>query len=150
MKKYSLLILIISPIISFSQKVKVDKKTNQVTVDGVYSFKMDRTGCGFAWKECYYEVFDTTGKKGVRINFREFNSPVEVKPSNPQGRVTYLEFIFLESKQKAEIGDPGLKEEKVAKLVAKNGLFVNGVLNAKAVDDFVLINGTPFLQRVKF
>jgi len=153
MKKIVLIIqIIIASFIVNAQKaeIKHDDKTNQVTVNGVISFKIERLECGFGMLDCHFDVFDIDGNKVIRINYREFNSPVEISSSNPKGTVRYYEFIFLESKQKAEIKYAGISSEKVAKRIVSGNLIVNGKLDIKAVDEFVLTNGTPFSERVKF
>lgn len=129
-----------------AQKVEVDK-AHRLTVDGqLYAF-IEKDGCGFGSPTCGFTVQDSSGKKVLVIRLEEFNDLAERKPSNTQGRVTYLSFVFLESKQKAEIGLFSLKTEKVAKMIVKNELFKDGKLNQEAVDNFVLINGTPFSKR---
>ena len=50
---------------------------------------------------------------------------------NPEGKIYYLQFIFLESKQKAETENPALlilKAKDIAKLIVKAELFKNGEL----------------------
>ncbi len=135
------------PFITNAQKVKLDGKTNQITVDGVNSFKIDRSGCGWGMPDCHFDVFDLDSNKVIRINYKEFKSPMERKASNPEGIVRYFEYIFLESKSKAEVEYLYMKEEKVAKDIVKNNLIVNGKLNGKAVEEFVLVHGTSFSER---
>jgi len=149
MKKFGWVLLLSLPLAALAQKVNVDKKTNMVTVDKVYSFKIDRFDCGIGATNCHFDVSDTSGTKVLRINFREFKSFAERNASNPEGRIVYYEFVFLTSKTKAEINFVGGKEEKVAKAIVKNNLFLNGKLNEKAVEEFVLVNGTPFSVRAR-
>jgi hypothetical protein len=150
MKSIILFAFVILPFCAFTQDVDFDKKTNELTIDGKPAFKIEREGCGFGDIECYYKMLDLNGKFLFRANMREFNSPVEVSQSNPKGRVIYLEFVFPETKQKAEIVFPGIKSEKVGKVIVKNGLIKDGALDQKAIDDFVFNSGTPFSDRVKF
>ena len=150
MKYLFLFFMLLMPFLGFTQDVDFDKKTNEILVDGKPAFKIDRQGCGFGDIECYYKVLDLQGKMLFRANMREFNSPVEVSQANPKGRVIYLEFVFPETKQKAEIVFPGIKSEKVGKVIVKNGLIKDGALDQKAIDDFVFNAGTPYSDRVKF
>lgn len=150
MKKLFLICLMALPVITFSQDVDFDKKTNEILVDGKPAFKIDRQGCGFGDIDCYYKILDLQGKMLFRANMREFNSPVEVSKANPKGRVIYLEFVFPESRQKAEIDFPGIRSEKVGKVIVKNGLIKDGAMDQKAIDDFVFNAGTPYSERVKF
>lgn len=142
-------LLLCLPLVSLSQKVDLNSKTNEVTVDGVHSFNIERSGCGFGMVDCHFDVFDTTGTKVIRINYRDFKSLVERQPSNPDGIVRYYEFIFLASKTKAEIEFMGIKEEKLAKTIVKNHLFNGGKLDEKAVEEFVLVHGTYFSTKAR-
>jgi hypothetical protein len=72
---------------------------------------------------------------------------MERKSSNPEGIVRYYEYIFLVAKTKAEVEFLYIKEEKVAKSILKNNLIVNGKLNDKAVEEFILVHGTAFSER---
>lgn len=132
------------------KKIKHEESNQHITIDGVHVFNVERIDCGFGAVDCHYDVYDLAGKKVIRINVRDFNSPVEVSKSNPDGRVVYYEFIFLESKQKAEMEFAGAKEERVAKIIYQNKLITEGQLNVSAVDEFVLTHGTPFNDRVKY
>jgi hypothetical protein len=150
MKHFFLFAISLMPFLGFTQDVDFDKKTNEITVDGKPVFKVDREGCGFGDIDCVYKILDLQGKFLFRANMRQFNSPVEVSQANPKGRVVYLEFVFPETKQKAEVVFPGIKSEKIGKVVVKNNLIVDGVLDQKAIDDFVFNAGTPYSDRVKF
>lgn len=132
------------------QDVQYQEETHLVLVDNKPCFKLEKVDCGFGAVDCHFDVFDLTGKKVLRINLRDFNSPVEVSQSNPKGRVVYYEFIFLDSKQKTELDFMGMKSEKLAKSLVKYQLFTDGVLNSKSVDEFVLSHGTPYAERIKF
>ncbi len=146
MKKILLLALLSLPILSNAQKIRHDSKTNQITVDGVYSFTVDRIDCTMG-RDCHFDVFDTAGNKVIRVNHREYKSLLERKASNPEGRVIYYEFIFLTSKTKAEIDYLGIKEIRIAEQIVKDKLIVDGKLDEKAVEEFVLVHGTPHSNR---
>ena len=148
--KNLLLLFLLIPALSFAQKVKHDKDTDMISIDGKESFKVVRDGCGMGMPDCHFDVFDNSGKKVIRVNYRMFNSPMEVSKSNPNGTVRYYEFIFLESRQKCETRAAGIKEFRLAKFILKSELMVDGQLKKEAVDDFVFSQGTPFSDRVKF
>jgi hypothetical protein len=149
MKKIIFCFLFVLPCMLFAQKVKLDSKTNMVTVDAVNSFKIERSGCGWGMPDCHFDVFDLDSNKVIRINYKEFKSPMERKASNPEGIVRYYEFIFLASKTKGEVEYMFIKEEKMAKSIVKYNLFTNGKLNDKAVEEFILVHGTDFSERAK-
>ena len=141
--------LALLPILGFAQEVKFDKKTNIVTA-GENSFRLMRENCGFGGVDCHYDVFDKDNKKVMVINFRDYNSPTEISAGNPKGHVVYSEYVFLETKQKAEVEYFYIKHAKLAKYIIQNKLIVNGLLDNKAVEEFVVSKGTPFKERVKF
>jgi hypothetical protein len=148
MKKIIICILMLLPFFTNAQKIKLDSKTNQVTVDGLNSFKIDRSGCGLVGAgDCHFDVYDIDSNKVMRINYKDFKSAMEVNRSNPDGNIMYAEFIFLASKTKAEVTPFYRNEEKMAKFILKNNLIVNGKLNDKAVEEFVLVHGTAFSER---
>ncbi len=154
MKNSLLLLVLFGSLFSSAQKTKLDVKydrdSSMVSIDGVRSFKMEKIDCGFGMVDCHFDVFDLEGNKLIRINFRSFKSPVEVSKYNKDGTVSYYEFIFLESKQKAEIAFMSINSEKLARSILSNKLMVDGKLNHSAVEEFILVNGTPFSDRVKF
>jgi hypothetical protein len=102
MRKILFVLLFSIPFFCLSQDVDFDKKTDEVTVDGAKVFKIERSGCGFGATDCHYDILDLEGNKLFKVNYRDFNSPVEVSRANPQGTVRYFEFVFFSSKQKAE------------------------------------------------
>jgi len=138
------------PFFCLAQDVDFDKKTNEVTIDGVKSFKIERVDCGWNPVDCHYDILDMEGNKLFKVNFRDFKSSVEISRANPQGIVRYLEFVFFSSKQKAETDFMGMKEIHLAKFIVKNKLVKDSKLNQTAVDEFVFSTGTPFAERVKF
>lgn len=147
--KYLLLVtlVLLSTSVLFAQKPKYNKKRNEVTVDGEHVFNIIRT-CDNG-QNCRFDVFDLSGNKVMRINFLSFKSPVEVTTSNPTGNVDYLEFIFLESEQKAEYSIAPIHPKRVAAIIVSNGLIQNGELNEEAVNEFILTNGTRFSERIR-
>jgi hypothetical protein len=147
--KYTLILIIIltSTSVLFAQKPKYDKKTNEVSVAGEHVFNIIRT-C-YNGQDCYFDVFDLSGKKVIRINFLSFRSPVEVTNNNPTGNVDYLEFIFLDSGKKAESSIAPFHPKRVAAIIVNNNLIINGELNEEAMDEFILTNGTRFSERIR-
>ena len=147
MKHLLFLATLLFGISAYAQDIEYDKKTFEVTADGTHVFSIERE-CDHG-TNCRFHVSDVNGKEVLLIRYQMFNSLVERSQANPNGTVRYLEFIFLESEKKAEYDSSVINPKQVAKLVHKNGLFVNGELDATAVDQFVLINGTKFSERVK-
>ena len=150
MKKILFVLFFAVPFFGIAQDVDFDKKTDEVIVDGAKVFKIERSGCGFGSVDCHYDIFDLEGNKLFKVNYRDFNSPVEVSKANPEGTVRYFEFVFFTSKQKAETDFTGIKEIHLAKFIVKNKLVKDGKINQPAVDEFVFSAGTPFADRVKY
>ena len=84
------------------QEVDYNKKNNEVRIDGVYSFKIIKHGCGFE-PDCYFDIYDKDEVKVLKIVYKSFKSPVEISQSNPEGIVRYSQFIFLETEKIAEM-----------------------------------------------
>ncbi len=131
-----------------AQKIEHDKKSNQVTIDGQAVFRLTRENCGFE-VDCHFEAFDADNNKVIRVNYKDFTSPSEISRSNPNGTVRYYEYLFLETKQRAEMDFFAISPKSIAKVIIANNLILNGKLNQKAVDEFVLVHGTPFAERLK-
>ena|SRR4028119_1624057 len=148
MKRLILSLLILLPLAASAQKIEHDDETNQITVDGVHAFDVKKENCGWSgMDDCHFDVYDLSGKKVIRANYRSFNSAAEISRSNTHGTERYYEFIFLDSKQKAEVDYLSLKEKHLAKTIVKAGLIVDGKLNEKAVEEFVLVHGTRFSEK---
>jgi hypothetical protein len=141
------LLLVLTSSIARAQKPTYDKKTNEVSLEGEHVFNIIRT-CEYG-QNCRFEVFDLSGKKVMRINYLSFNSLVEVTKNNPKGTVNYLEFIFLESGKKAEYSFAPIHQKRVAAIILSNKLIQNGELNQEAMDEFILVNGTRFSERIR-
>ena len=147
MKQIIIVLMLLCPIFAQAQKVVHDKKTNDVTVDKVKSFNLFREGCTFSKPECYFEIKDVEDKRVIRITYKAYRDATTITQYNPQGVVGYYEFVFLDSKQKAQTQMMPGKPQKAAEYIVKNRLFVNGKLDSKAVDEFVLIQGNRFEGR---
>lgn len=130
----------------FALSQDVDVEDNKILVDKKEYAGIEKDGCKSP-AFCQFNVTSLSGKKVLVVVFREYKDIKEIKPSNPNGRVIYYEFIFLESKKKAEIAWVGGKTEKVAKAIVKEKLFKDGELDEAAVEEFVTVNGTNFSDK---
>ncbi len=148
MKKGLLFVVTLISLNSIAQKVDVGDD-HIITVDKQNYAMIDREGCGMFEAECKFNVFDLDSTKQIVIMFRSYKDYMEIKPANKEGIVRYCEFVFLKSKKKAEVGSVFLKSAKMAKIIVKANLFIDGKLDEAAVDEFVTINGTPFSDRAR-
>ncbi|RYY67160.1 MAG: hypothetical protein EOO12_02005 [Chitinophagaceae bacterium] len=143
MKTRLLWACLLLPALSFAQKIKISK--GRVSVDGRPSFRYEKDGCGIGYGNCDYQVYDTAGNRVLRIVQKSRH--VRVTPQNSSGTETYLEFIFLQSRQVAWVDDVTPWERRVVNYIAKNHLFVNGKLDEAAVDEFLLVHGEEAQRR---
>lgn len=127
------------------KKVDVDIKEDTVFVDGKASFIFEKMK--YLPGTFNYFVKDLANKKLAFLKFYDFNDPKEISSANPKGRVTYYEVTFLESKQKAEI-PAYARQVKMAEILVKQNLIIDGTITEESEQEFILINGNPYsLQR---
>lgn len=139
--KYLLLLLFFSiPFLSQAQKVKYDKKTEQVTIDGKASFKIERHNIKIGEADRHFIVLDKNGKRIIRVSIDSYQSTSEINQGNPDGSVAYSTFIFFDSEQRTEMRYAAVGKW-IAKQLVKNNIMVDGLINQEAVDEFVLIHG---------
>ena len=150
MKKFLLILIAAAPLYCTAQKIDVSK--DKITVDETDYALIEKDGCGVLSSTCEYNVKNLAGKKVLLVKELDMKDPDKKDAGNPDGTVHYLQFIFLESKQKAETENPALlmlKAKDVAKLIVKAELFKSGELDAEAVSNFVQSKGTPYTDRKK-
>lgn len=154
MKHIALLILAVAPLFVSAQdktdkKDKKDKNTFSYVQDGNVLFTVNREDCGFNSADCHFDVLDKDNNRVIRITPSDFKAKSEVSASNPDGTVRYFQYAFLGTEQIAESKATYIKPEKLADYIFKQHLFPEGVLDTKAVDEFILINGMKFSERAK-
>lgn len=150
MKKLLLFLVVAAPLCCAAQKVEVNK--DKIMVDEAEYAIIEKDGCGAFSETCEFNIKNLAGKKVIVVKSLSMTDPNKKDAGNPDGTVHYLQFIFLESKQKAETNDPALlmlKPKDVAKLIVKAELFKTGELDAEAVSNFVLTKGTAYSDRKK-
>lgn len=83
------------------------------------------------------------------MNYKSFNLIVERSKINPEGTVRYLQFIFRESRQKAEYDSYVIKQKRIANIIVRNNIILVGELNNDAIEKFLLVNGTESSERIR-
>ncbi len=131
-------LLAMLPLLTRAQKVKIEGE--KVTVDGADFALMEKDGCGTFSPNCNYTFKNLQGKPVLVIKRGIENVPSEVSPANPDGGIVYLDFNFLNSKQKGQLSRVRLKTEKIIERIVKAHLFKDGDLDEEAANNFVLIN----------
>jgi hypothetical protein len=150
MRKLLAVLIVLLPLCTMAQKVDVTK--DKITVDEADYAVIEKDGCGAFSGTCEFNIKNLAGKKVLVVKALDMKDPDKKDAGNPEGMVHYLQFIFLESKQKTETDYPSviiLKPVHVAKMIVKAELFKNGELDAEAVSNFVLSNGVPYTDRKK-
>lgn len=83
------------------------------------------------------------------MNYKSFNLIVERSKINPEGTVRCLQFIFRESRQKAEYDSYVIKQKRIANIIVRNNIILVGELNNDAIEKFLLVNGTESSERIR-
>ena len=150
MRKLLAVVIVLLPLCTMSQKV--DVTTDKITVDEADYAVIEKDGGGAFSSTCEFNIKNLAGKKVMVVKSLDMKDSDKKDAANPEGIVHYLQFIFLESKQKAEMDYPSviiLKPVHVAKIIVKAELFKNSELDAEAVNNFVLSKGLPYTDRKK-
>jgi hypothetical protein len=124
----------------FAHAQKVDLEDNTVLVDGKPLLRYEKKGCTLFSAICIYNISDIAGKKEIIIQSGSYQVG---GITSAKGRVQFYQIVFLDSEKKAEIKF-SFGTKYLMKILVKAKLFENGVLNQKAVNEFVLLHGTPF------
>jgi len=132
MKTLVLVLLLIIPTLCFSQKVEVSDSL--ITADAKPYAKIVKDN------NFQYTISDLTGKPVIIIKYESTVSSSRVMAANPRGYVYYANFFFLETKQVAQSEEVMAKLKKIANEMVKNKLFIDGKLDLKAADNYILIN----------
>ncbi|RYZ22168.1 MAG: hypothetical protein EOO16_10220 [Chitinophagaceae bacterium] len=144
-KCYLLLLLCVLTTASFAQnKFKIDKNTGLVTVSGKPAFRFERDGCSLGDNVCGYDVYDTSGSRVLRILMKSVQSRRLVTQDNPKGEVTYFQFLFVQTKESADVSGVAGWERSMVSFILHNKLFRNGLLDPERAEEFVLLYGTPY------
>ena len=142
----TMLILVAALSLSFmaGDKDKYELKDGLFTKNGSPVFRLEHQGgCNFDFK---FKTLE--GKDVAFLKFRDFNDKDEITKSNPQGRVTFFDITFLESGLKCEITGAHTKKS-LARELHRHDLVFENTVNAEAIKNFVLINGTTFSERMR-
>lgn len=141
-----LIVLFLGFFNSFSQEkaeFEFDKKTNTALENGKAIYTVEKTG-GFGSGE--FSVKNIEGKELIYIRFSKFKDEKEIKSSNPEGNVSFSEFVFSNSSSTAEMSTL-LSSKNFAKIIYENKLIVNGQLDPSAEERFIKIKGNDFSKR---
>jgi hypothetical protein len=137
----------LATVFSFAQNFRIDKKTGLVSVGGKPAFRFERDGCSLGDGICGYDVFDTAGTRVLRILMKTQQSYRLVTRENPKGEVTYFQFLFVQSKESADVSSVMGWERSMISFILGNKLFRNGLLDKERADEFLLLYGAPYSSR---
>jgi hypothetical protein len=140
MKKLIFVLLISCGLQSFAQTVTV--KEDVINADDKPYAKIEKAGAG------NFNIKNFANKTLIVVTAKTITDPSEKSIYNPEGFVSYAQFVFLDSiGQKCETSYLFGKAEKIAKFIVKNEFIKDGALNEEGVRTFVLVNGTPYSDK---
>jgi hypothetical protein len=136
MKKYTLIAALLISTISMAQKVKLEETMAYVDeVEYIYYEKQNMANDASVkgLKADHEELF---------LKYLSYTDPNEITKANPEGKVRWVEFNFLDLGVKCEVENHTHKA--MVKLIYENNLFVDGKLDQAAAQRFVSKYGTRF------
>ena len=120
--------LTLIPLAGLSQKIKIKKGV--VYVDAVAKHNIKT----YAGREVTISNIET-GKDEIFILYKEYVNPDLITKSNPKGTVNWIEINFLEFNKKTELSNRTRKG--IIKFLIRNKVYVNGLIDEKAVDQII-------------
>ena len=142
MKQSLLYVLLVVSTATFAQKEKVDveydKKTEVVTVNDVPFLKIVKETQNLSTT---FNVQTLDGKTWLICNPVYYSDSREISQSNPNGRRSYFDFIFIDDKElRVDAILSGAKQ--LAKMIYDNKLIVDSKLDLEAAKLFARKIGT--------
>ena len=125
----------------YAQKQNIEIKNDMIFADKIPYAKMEKEKCLLG--VCNYKISDMTDKAVLYIKYEYYDNPSKVTASNPNGRVSYFTWNFLTSQSKCET-EIRTSMRKIAEMIVKNELIKDGTENATAIQNFVMVNGSPY------
>lgn len=136
MKRHFLwIVLLLIGFTANAQKIKVKK--NNLTVDGTAIAQIEKIGCGTFNYNCTYYVYDLEGELMMNVKVMIPAIPIE------SVRNFYMRFAFVGIEGFAEIPTNSTKPKRIAETIVKSRLIKDNALNEAAVEQFIIMNGTP-------
>ena len=143
MKKILTLAFVLVSCFAFSQKekvdIKLDRKKDLVTVNGVEFFKYENKGSDLL-------VLSMTGEEIAYFSTVSYTDYTKVTESNPKGIVSYRIIKFEGVEEKTEITYMGPKG--IAELFLMHNLYENNALNTDNVLKYIERNGRKYSDRL--
>lgn len=138
MKKYILLTVLLVSTVAFGQKVKLEETT--AFVDDVEYINYEKKNMANdasvrGLKADHEELF---------LTFQSYVDPNQITKSNPEGKVRWVEFNFLDLGIKCEV--PSHTHKAMVKMIYDNNLFVDGKIDPAAAERFVSKYGMKFTE----
>ena len=150
MKKLIILFLVLAGLSSFAQRQKVFVKEGEIFVNGDRLAFIEKEGCKLLSQTCQFFITDEADKLLITVSMRSFADREQASPQFPDGvSVSYLVFSFKGIDATAEVDCPSMavKEEQVAKIIARWGLIRDGELVPDAVDQLITHYGNRFSEK---
>jgi hypothetical protein len=138
MRKYMLLSAFLVSAVAFGQKVKLEETIAFVDdVEYIYYEKQNMANDASVkgLKADHEELF---------LTYQSYVDPNLITKSNPEGKVRWVEFNFLDLGIKCEVQNHTHKA--MVKLIYENNLFVDGKIDPEAAQRFVSKYGMKFTE----
>ena len=87
-----------------------------------------------------YSVKSLSGQEVIYVKADYYVTNPGRAPGEAENRTYYYTSLFMDTKNKAEVGYPA----RIYKQVADNGLISNGNLNSDAESKFIALDGTKY------
>ncbi|MCP4439688.1 MAG: hypothetical protein GY810_12155 [Aureispira sp.] len=126
--------------ISFAQKIKLDKKTDVISIDGVDRLKIERSTWDFS-------VQDLEGNEIAYLVFQEYKDRKEISKSNPTGRVTYFELTFEGVEGMTEVVLFWTKKQLTGFLLKHELIDLRGQVQKETVAKYIKRNGQKYSRK---
>lgn len=132
----------------FAQKIAV--KRDLITIDKQPYARVEADGGLLQAGQRTLYVSAPTGERLLVVKEMSLNDPASATPSNPAGRVQYVQFLFPSTRTFAELPMPALGYERpldIARVLYAARLLRGAGLDPQAVADFIALHGTPYATR---
>jgi len=149
-KALTIAMLLAISMAGFAQRQKVTVgKDGEMIVNGDTLAYIEREGCKLLSTTCQFFISNENNDLLITITQQSFTDKDKTTPQRPNRvPVVYLVFSFNGYQDVAEIDSPLiLKEETVAKLIARWNLIKDKRLNPEGVQHFINANGCKYSER---
>lgn len=127
--------------ISTAQKIKLDKKTDIISIDGVDCLNIERRTWDFI-------VQDLEGNDLVYLASQGYRDKSMISKSNPTGKVIYFELTFERVEGMTEINLPFWSKKQLTSFLLKHDLIdLTGKVQKETAAKYIKRNGQKYSRK---